>query len=854
MDLSGGTLLVFDIFHAEVLIKALSIFAMIFPGLAVVLLVYYLVSSFALVFMTDQLYHRWVVRVILAIFMVNLAVGGVFSGFVLRNTTPDAVRVAAITKIMTFKNAGNGAEKTTVDAFGSVPFEAFAYLGEIENLAFDSGGNLAGTRVSADAMSVYVLTRQTVSQRGDLSFGPAWDVLNYRLQRMPALGSAVLYLSNSFSSLAYSAAKLVDNESVLETLGTGGWENWFAWKTKDDADEQSPVYAAASLDGGGSNASAYVGTLNDYPGGPATYGAYILRRASEPSLLFHARAADAEEIIAKANGQDPSSSSAAADRLYEEAVAHGYEADIAPDIYARTHMAEFDAQCRADLDMSPGARSYGSTGVLAALNPCKIVVQKLAGRHSGDLTKGLGDAAQDAYDRLFGSNSHLSALAGAVLTRSGLDIPVASPRKCEDISSLDSLEKAFKQWEHDSANIPAARSNTQCIKAGKNITAALIAMRNVARSNAQRYEDYIFQDSPWAVEDGGTAILAFAGGDNDGDGDGSGGGQGPNENLADLGSALRSMLQPLSDGLQLPSSVEVHTPTSTVSQSAAQDPVMGEAGLDDAVVIGTLGAFAAKPGMMMRFTAWAGAGLKKAVTKTATAIGGAKLKILQAVVAVIPAVAILLSYSVVYYMAVFGAVLGLISVPLWAVFLLGKLFNGPGSGDEQYGGVSLFPVVQFVGSIALIAVELLVLGAASGLAMKFFATFGEFIGKFVAAVGLTMGTAMNPITDHVIGNPLGFITMAVKPLGIMLGLSLLPIFLYRVVTSQPYAPTMHPLQSPLSSLANSGAVMGAGFGALSAMNSTATKSGGASTSSASHQKTTLDAAVDAVHNGGKGES
>jgi hypothetical protein len=895
MDIPSGTLFVYDLLHAELLMKVFVILSGLLPFVTVILVLYFLITSFALTFFTDQLYARWGTRVGAGLLFVNFLTGGFVISSIYDfasgsdSSITSSARLGSIDTIYLAKNPGTDATVITVDSFGSLPFESFAYMSLDDTLAFESLDNLANLAATSSTntltkstMTYYSITPSSVSERGKTSFYNAWLTTNDRFEKMPVLANLMIYTINTISTIGYTAQQMFGYHQVAGIVGAGGEYaggnlSFNNWRTPAETD----LYASTSSDS--SSYTATTATVSTYPGGPSDYANYVMDHSMNQYTEINGRMANSSAVLEKVavlNGDElsTSSSSGTSDSLYatgdssiydtesmEAAQANGYTSQVPVQVYAQTHIAEYQRQCSGDLD-STGSVNAASQGISSLFSPCRLQIneQTSLGSQYEFVDEVLGGTLSDLYDTFVTSNSALISVVGKFSDVSRYGLEVSSAKRCT--YSGDSLADLQSAWN----DIDPEEGTTEevCVNTGKNILASMTAIEDKIESNNEAYADYLDAQSSFSLESGRTLALAIPSLDF-----GSEmfviAEQVALENHAaiDVGGMVRQMLEVFED---TDVTVVVTQPVATSSTASEGntwsrlDTVMAIHGYVDKSADEVVSEEAASAADAAEVAAiGAGTGI---VAKFAKKLMKNLMRVVQigmVILGSIPTMMLLGVYAVLYYMTVFGMSLGVGFHSLWAVFQLGKTFNGPSSGDEQYGGLSFFPVVQFLMVPLILGAEMTSLAVSSGSIMNFLANFMESIGKAASALLLTVGSAIatevvdlintGPATGVVLGQPLALITEALKPIGIMIGVGMVPALLHRLMSGQPYQPAAGPGAESLNAF--SGMSQSLGQGAMTALSSGKGASqsqqgsagdGGAGAGETSKETTTLDDSEDTL--------
>ncbi|MBX6423804.1 hypothetical protein [Thermosulfurimonas sp. F29] len=723
-------------------------------------------------------------------FLITLLLGAVIKVGD-RSVIPDSVESrfrTSVNRAITFLNPGNDAREVKVDAFGGMPFEAYAYLTEGVSFATLPGENACATgEFKKEVMTVYVVEPGS----GDKGLRGALAALNEVSSRSGA-GKALIFLYNTFASLSFTASHLAeldvfkgkflagkirramkDAERALK--GQGRFSDYSFAALADSAE----VYGAGELP----ETTIVAPSLQRFPGGVYGYARYAVRRVKSPDVAYVTKAVPMDRIVKLARegtlDENPAIVTANVGQNYFDA----QKAGVSPQLFVRTHLPLFLENCRADLDIHPDDVDWErGDGLVQVLDPCKVKVKKpaVASTGSGQGFGSLNDIVNNLVGEFFGGsfslgggNSLIGALAG-LLDSADFGFSVRD----EACSSPENLEAAYRKYDELlRSDDTQFRANRACLELGKNITGALLYMRKVAQRNIDKYDEYRFGNSS-VYASLLTDRLVFA--------EvvplvpGSEGGPGEYGNLADASGVLRSALAPVK-GIIPWSGFKVKEPG--VSENKETDDWIN----GNEVVAGVVGT-----GFTAKFLKKLG--LDQIVSKLATFLSRAvklfegPVRIAIMALSMLPVSGLLLMYTLGYFTALYGTTAGIALLPVWLLFAFGKTMTATVGADEQRGEFSLIPMARFAFVPVAVGAELAALGVASAMTLSFISNlFSNGLTYFWSI----LNAYMHSFLGLSVQNPLKLITDLFWPLGLSFGLTLLPMLAHQVVFGQEYRPMLY---------------------------------------------------------------
>jgi len=836
IDLSNS-LLVYDLFHAKILIYALTVMAGVLPGLTTLLLFYFMVQSTILCFLTDHQYAKLGVRIFLGIIIANVALGGLLSNII----SGDASVISQnVNKIVSYRNLGVGSLPLEMDAYGSTPFETYAYAG-LSDVAFatSAGENLAAAvPIKKTKIEAWSLTVHDAATREDIKFRATWAALYNRLDEKPMLSSLFYYVANSVTTLSFSASKLAEVHNISEQIDA----LQAAYPAKQ---EVIPDYPDDPSDGGGltklspryhefRSLYAAVGdpvpseiiapSMSFYPGGPVNYGKYMWNRANNPNLSAVSKFVDAIEVVnattdgRRVNSFGPKAKPATTGSFRNLAATTGdydtADTGVLSEYYLRTHTKMYSDACvtgpSANANLTTDKADVGGTSLLKLLDPCQLSVPAeiaAATGLTGPLSAGgmLDDLLSDAFGSLtsaVGGGSTMSSVQ-SLIDMSDWDIDISTPTACGLSSSLSDIVTHYEDKLADPDSMSAAEKlNQPCMETAMNLAKLSSITTEAAKNNSNTFSDYLLADIPFALESG--AVLAVAVNDHDDDdNDGSGPSGGvfalnntaTTGNNADLGNALRQLLSVFADDYtNVPNAIALVHPTA-IEGTDVQETLGNNTTDPTAGAPANLSAKPTSSGVVGTLKKW-GTGLLAGGAAIAAVVSGVMpwsliMRAIGVLMSCVPMIAIAMAFTMLYYTVLFTTALGLATLPIWALFALGKTFTGASGGDESYGGMSLFPFLTMLGVPFILGAEMAGLGIASGQVMSFFQNLSGFIAHMAAGVGgMLSNGVVGAFGGGAVFSPLTHFQEALRPIGIMAGVGMLPGLILKLSRGSSYEPKL----------------------------------------------------------------
>ena len=803
MTTSGGiSLLAFDITHAKVLMSAAVLLFGILPTLVLGLIIYSVVISFFQTTVTDRNFLKWMFQNSITLICLSAAIGG-FGKFVHEKEsgmTLNGVYFYNTDKVVHADVAGRA---MTVDVYGAQPFESFASMDGDEPLAYADSGNLCAAAAGVSTFDGGSGSKTTLFMStgggSDKVFNTLYRALNSRLPKVPGAARVLFYLNNSLSSVMYTAAHISATGLIKSSLTVDALKKWksalfsentpldkkletfFAYTDeyfREDGETNSTLAANSDLfsmsklapDG---VARVEIGKVHSL----ADVAISDIKRAQFNSQMTLASSLINEQVL---NGDEVAQPLMT---TYKGLSGGEYNVDVLSDAMMK-HMLVSRA-CTVNPDSS--SRGY-LTGNMLQANSATAVT---------------GNISTGAYDELL---STIFASAGSelqTLTRDLAEFNVSMPDLSVAQSAFSNLKAPNISDLITSFSGQVSESMAPCMTYGKRVYENMDLMYDNMLQNIDTIDaQYEAENAAFAMSDASDsyAITLETGFDSDSDMDSlalnniSG-------NQASLGSALRKLLQPLGDeqmqNLKLSSNTATTNALMKDIQSKKLPEIKTPAGTGaaeshwyDGITETVSNAYnGAKDWAAKEIAEHANVALVVgAVSTIATTIltGGTALvlQILFALFASVPFIIIMLAYVTTFYRGIFASGAGILCYPIWFVIKAAKsMFS---KGEDSYGGFAFISIVEFVAYPAIIALELCAVAVAYGMTLEFFNNFAAntIMMMMSSMSALKVAGAGSLFTGGSATLPLDLMVDALKPLGVILTVSAIPMAFAAIIRGE----------------------------------------------------------------------
>jgi hypothetical protein len=299
---------------------------------------------------------------------------------------------------------------------------------------------------------------------------------------------------------------------------------------------------------------------------------------------------------------------------------------------------------------------------------------------------------------------------------------------------------------------------------------SLFHVQEQALQNIQTIDEYHDQhESVLAYSDSDDLFAVST--DLSGPGSGSGtSGDTSDQNLASLGSALRSLLKPMADSAVFQTEVSTNRAATNGTEKALEEHMLSNTASTQSKMTSIVKGVAT--------TGAAGAAVTgvAALGAPVTAVVG----FIFALLSMVPAGIVFMAYIVTYAMAVTVSAFAIIYVPFYLLFQFGKSVTTPATQSnlgQQHGVTEL--LMTFTIPI-IVTLEMVNLAVSKGMFMEF---FNHLIGM-LGIIGVTLGSSIVysaisvPVDQGVL---LSAMAASLKPLGVNIGMSLLAISFAQVI-------------------------------------------------------------------------
>ena len=857
--MSGG-LFAWDAFHATALLKALGTSGILVNGFASLIVGYFLVVSFIGVFLGDQQYHKWLAKVVFALLVANIVLGGLFevpfggvNAYEKKSTAAkdknSTISGQGDTEMVFDTSPGKGAAISTAvfpgtdnhvgttkynKATAQIAFETFAAAssglmdGEFAEVADDNLCAAGGQIVDVTSNTQY----QVGVKNGNKPTASAVTGSNFKA---PGMNGLITYVYSAVSAVMADIRTANDYKLAVDRAQSviDGIEKFSKFVALDSIATDEEVFAAAQATPMQEVTSP---TTEFFPGSAVGYSQFVWRRVSNPDLAISGKVMDAQTLVSNsATGENrPAVGVQGTNTFHANAVAAGFDANAAgvkPEYFMRTHTDLFKKQCMSGApDLRPGQVASRNDG-LGALDPFKVLVTNPA---TGTPVALAG--YKSAIEKMFTGNEPIAQFDNIIRKSFGaFDAALAGDVK-GTITAANSVYKSYKNidklrqeiqtltgtktpttWkgllaQYDqilSTDSPQINANRGCFEMGRSIAQVASAVQQTQRGNSEYYTQYLnLSADPEFTNALVSEVLAYDLGENDdeddlafavSDSNNAEGGPAGGTLGGVISSAVSHVLtKGAKTGVTSATKIKTNTPNAAnLDQERDAELQKTEQGMSETAKQGIFGTGAAMA-VAMKF---AGKGLMQV-------IGGWFVKAAKLVLIGMPSIGIVMSYVMMYYGMIFATALGLAFMPLWGIFSIGKLFAGQ-TDDLGNTGMPIFPVIATTLSSAIIGVEALSLAVASTQVMGFFSEISNFfLNALVGAGAIALATLS--FSDGMLIDPLPFFIAAMKPIGMMVGVGMIPAMFAKLMSASPYSPKLNG-----SEFGNMGSAVGDSYGAWS---------------------------------------
>lgn len=791
-----NVLFVFDVFQAKIVLSVLLFTLAILPTLTVGVLVYYLVTSLVATTLTDRAYMRWFSVCLIAYIATVILLGGhKVNG-----------QYSTIEHIYTIQDPGplygtgsDGPDHTDKNIFTQelranlldMPFESFAYNNDVE-LAFDSSGNFAtaaqGTPTYSKngEMSFYELgIKKEQGGNGYQPKDPDPNIMNMvndvnaRLREKGLLSNFIIHMFNTSQTFSYAvyhtsvllAAQAIinsGNEVPIESLRPSGslWGDRISsalnYKFNEThameltaalgrIDKSTPFWAPPYLVGPsaiGITADPYV----VFPESQHATATTLINNALNGTLPTRAQIFD---LLPKKDGLLTRATTAADSGMHMEHCISDHSPNIDKDnlYYLHPGLIIGDENHLTNL----GSFSRGGSDPNDPSSPIDQIIFAFQGI-SGYLASGSATVSG-----LVEAVESLADFSSTKLTIHGI-FDTAEFKLTKKYNTLEELKNAYKNNEKF-FNDPVygaclengyeiADNYDQLVKDTFATGGLMTDIFGPLRKSVTAYVTKLSNEESENVEI---------------------------EHLADLSSASRSLLRPIVAGLTLEGfngTVAFH-PIIALSKKVADSPT----------------------GSMSEMQRKAHENWNKSLNldtvlnqleKLKDTLANGNLQIFQSILfmifGILPLGAVSVSYALAYYTTIFTIAISLLFIPFWIVFTSGKMMMIATASEENYNGVSFFPVIQFFGMFALIALEASVLAAITPAVTYYITMMNEFAMSGLAGI-LMIGAGSMTNSEEAAAVGFAMMLKSVMIFGLLTGLSLIPGMIANLLRGQIYQPS-----------------------------------------------------------------
>lgn len=734
---SNLVLIALDPGHATAAAVALAIFLAIFPAFCKIAVVYYTITSFFFVSTSNREYMRWIAIVGTGYFIVSILFGGIFSNKASGDKIENVYVYSASSKEI---SSGGLTSTSNVSVFGTTPFEVLSYSETNDELAYAENNNASLTFVSGSNATTPLYQISPSASQFPLLSGSI-SAINERLANSPYIGRVFIYVWNSLNTVAIAAGHIAESDNIQSSFIDEVSNIWNSGvKISNFPQSLENVYAAIN---------------RSFQNDSATYAALATEVPSQTRVTISRNTSIAEAAtfyLGGLNSNQPVSlmaSEITADNLANRTVPAESDATIAfQDAYVKESMLrnaclspvsdDSDKIITADrIRLSEQNATYGSLPDADANN----LFLKIFGEYDTELVQSIEDLANAAPESPFqtassnpvGKNPTIGSLLGTFET--------------DDVALKPCMTYAGEYYEN------------------------LGLLQEQALRNIQNIDEYVDEhESVFAMSDDNSTLAIVTNISGPGmDGGITGGG----DVMASLepttgpaGAAFRGLLKPVAAMTEFETEVLTNRAATNGTEKA----------LEDQIVVNTTDqstGTAITKGVGSTIVMGGGIAAAAAAGAPITAIVG----LICSLAGLFPVAAIYIAYVITYALVVTTSAVSIIFIPFYALIQFGKALNAPVTknaiGFQQ--GTSALKLVVLIPLIIML--EVVALAVTKGLFMEF---FNHAIGM-LGIMGVTLGASIIESASAVAGRDMGALllamTVALKPLGINIGMvSLAMIF------------------------------------------------------------------------------
>lgn len=859
-----------DVGLAKKSAAALAITEKGLPAIATVVLIFYLFQSLTFRILSDLSLHKWAGLVVLNIAFLAVFFGGsINSVFGIKRANP-----SQITRVTTDTYPGDGATESSTPTGAATNFEilANAFNGDEESLAADASGNYAmvqtingteHTRWALDMSSVadssvttnpgalgfrflkdIFATSSVESDSGSTSANsdkPQKDLynsiaaINSSETETGLLGGCLLYLNNAVSSVAgsiganYDAKQMARAAQGAEAQSTSG--DTQAWNSSD-------VFADSNLNIASANSKPVtVVTMATYPGGVQEYGRHALDYIANPDKNYMYSTIPGAQVtaaISSSNQQSgslqlanvvlPSPTASGTGTVYDYAKQAGFDGEkegVYPQYFLRTHAELQSSECNGNATaqgLRPG--SSGDTALTALgssiLNPSANIPSLPLQANTAQLQQ-----ATSIFGNLnsFGTGNGgvlLSSLLSQLTSLNGefdkLNSYAPQWTQSNTQSSSDPIQNALTQYDQLIADTSKNGMShaTSCLENGKSMLQVVSAINKASGANDTAYHNWLEGKQTGAMAEA-ESTLAYRIGNRDADPELFARNVDSNEaSISDIVNHVVGYVsaigQPSGTGsmnTKVPTTQETSwtRPDQKLQQAADANDKSGDAKMQKAKN---------SDSWMDKISNTASA-VTDFIAATLQNFLQFMLRLAAILFAGLPFLVLLTQVAVATHVAHFSYAIGMAILPIYAVMNTGKLFSQQSAGDDHFQGISFFPIVTIIVTMAVLGAEVAAAKVCQG-EVNYYLT--HIVDLLAAQIEASLRAVGMILTNGLSGNSFNFKTIlnpmleATRPFGVCAAAVIAPMLIGRIMTPGIIAP--HASASMIQGMAGSASQGGAG--------------------------------------------